>query len=172
MTRRASPLPDDRRAAFSVILREARRGLGWSYQRTSDEICRRLDDPEGPTWWWVQDMESSPAEPLANPVWLGALLESLGLGWYEALHSLGIGDAVYPEKCPRHLEADGPLVSRSYYREEDSVRRLRYVVRCPACSMRSNPGATRDAAILLWNDLVRLVETAAVAVPDDYGNPT
>lgn len=165
-------LPEPRRQAFAALIRGARESLGMNYRQAADAACVVLDDPDGPSWRFVQHLETGPPSPLANPVWLGALLESLGLGWYEALNALGIGDAVYPEKCPRHPEADGPLVGRSYYREEDSVLRLRYVVQCPACSMRSNPGATRDAAILLWNDLVRLVETAAVAVPDDYGNPT
>lgn len=163
---RRLPLPKARRRAFAALIRSARKALGYTFQDAADAACVVLGDPDGPSWRYVQHLETGPPAPLANTVWLGALLESLGLGWYEALHSLGIGDSVYPNNCPQHPDADGSLVGRSYRLDENGNRKVQYTVQCSTCGLRSNPGATRDAAIVLWNDLVYLVKSGAVAVPE------
>lgn len=113
-------------------------------------MSRRLDDPEIPSWQWIQKLESGPPEPLANPVWLGALLDAVGLGWYEVLQSLGIGDAMYPTRCPDHPDSDEPMVS-SHFVQTEGGRRRWYAVQCPACPGPGPDSKTRDGAIDAWN---------------------
>lgn len=73
---------------------------------------------------------------------------------------------MYPEKCPLHPEADGPLVGHDRARGGG----FDYRVRCPECPAPGPPATSRAGAIARWNALVG-PKIAADKVPDDYGNP-
>lgn len=153
---RRLPLPKARRRAFAALIKGARKAAGYTFQDAADAACVVLGDPDGPSWRYVQHLETGPPSPLANPVWLGALLESLGLGWYEVLQTLGIGDSVYPNNCPQHPDADGPLVGH----RRAPGGGFEYRVHCTLCLEPGPPAVSRDAAIEAWNRALEGVRCA------------
>lgn len=86
---RPSPLSATRRRAFGSLIRGARQHRGLTYQAAAEAVCARLSDGDGPEWKWIQALESGPARPLSNVVWLDALFEELGVSWGEVLSALG-----------------------------------------------------------------------------------
>ena len=89
---RPSALSAAARDRFSKFLAVARRRRKWNQTEAAEAASELLPEHHAIPWTWVNSIEQRPAQPLANPVRLWALLRVYDLGWRDLLETLGLWD--------------------------------------------------------------------------------
>jgi hypothetical protein len=71
------------------MMTRARAEKGLTYDQVADGMSAILGG-ETPAWDWYQHLSSGPPRPLANPTWVDAALQVVGLTWFDVLESLDL----------------------------------------------------------------------------------